>query len=835
MGRRPQHRPEVRASPRLPLYSLAMASATALAYEILLTRLFAIIHWHHFAYMIISLALLGYGLSGTVLALVGEPLLRRYDRSYPFCLGLFALTLPACFLLAQSVNLHPEAMLWQPALYWRLPLVYLVLAVPFFFIALAVAILLTRFWGGAGKVYAADLAGAGGGSVALLGLLMWLLPQDALWVLAVAAAVATLVSLVELRQLMQPAAGLVVLALVSPVLVPADATRLDISPFKSLERTLQVSGAELLDTRSSPLGLVNVVGNPLIPFRYAPGLSLTSQAEIPAQLAVFTDAESLTVINAWSRIPSESAWLDDSTSALPYHLLRPRNILVANAGGGTEVLRALSLSAAGEPEAQLHVLEPNAQLLQLMLEDYADFSGELYRQPGVYTHPLELRDFLARDTRAFDLIVLPTPGGPGGISGLYALGENYLFTVEAFAEYLRHIDRQGYVAVTSWIQLPPRDALKILATAIAALRNQGLNDPSQRLLLIRGWQTVTLVIKGSPVTQADVSALRAFCRARGFDVVFYPGMKVAEANLVNRLPGAVFHEAATALMHDRDREFIDRYEFNIAPATDDRPYFFQFFRWRTLPDILRQRDSGGMGMLEAGYVILVVALVQAFLITLLLVLLPLAFIDRGAWSSSRPWRARLVSYFSLIGLAFMFLEIAFIQKFLLFLQHPVYSVTTVLATILVFSGLGSGCTPWLVRKSGSRALVLVVTGIAVIGLTYIALLPQLHSLLATLPLMLRMLAAVVLLAPLAFLMGVPLPLGIMRLGSTEARTVPWAWAINGCASVTGVILATLIAMHLGFSMLVLLALGLYLLCANVAPRGTPHKPAAIVGNQAGSR
>ncbi len=812
---------------RLPLLSLAIASAVALAYEILLTRLFAIIQWHHFAYMIISLALLGYGLSGTVLALARESLTRRFERSYPLCLGLFALALPSCFLLAQSVSLHPEALLWRPALYWRLPLVYLLLAVPFFFIALAVSILLTRFHARAGRIYAADLVGAGVGSVTVIVLLFLLLPQNALWLLGVCAAAATFLSLVELRRPLQPALGVALLALLLPWLVPAEHARIKISPFKSLERTLQVSGAELLATRASPLGLISVVGNPLVPFRHAPGLSLTSQAGVPEQLAVFTDAESLTVINAWSGRPGEGRWLDDSTSALPYHLVAPRRILVADAGGGSDVLRALDRPEAARHPPSVDVLEPNGQLLELLMQDYADFSGGLYLQPGVRVHRRALRAFLSRTAQRYDLLVLPMPGGPGGGSGLSALVEDYRFTAEAFVEYLRHVDTNGFLVASSWIQLPPRDTLRLLATAVAALRTMGVPNPSERLLLIRSWQTATLLVKGSAVTPTDVSATRAFSHERSFDLVLYPGMAAAEANLINRLPQAAFHEGAARLTGDDDKEFISRYKFNIAPASDDRPFFFQFFRWQALPGIMQQRERGGMGMLEAGYIILIVALFQALVVTALLVLLPLAFARPAAPRAPGSWRITVISYFALLGLAFMFLEIAFIQKFLLFLQHPVYAVTVVLATFLVFAGAGSASLGWLLGRWDARVLKGVVAGIMALGLAYLILLPVLHPVLSGMPLLLRVLAAVVLLAPIAFLMGIPFPLGLIRLGAAMSDAVPWAWAINGCASVIGVILATVIAMHLGFTVVVLLALGMYLLCANVAPaRATAHATTA---------
>ncbi len=802
---------------RPPYISLVMASAVALAYEIHLTRLFAIIQWHHFAYMVISLALLGYGFSGTVLALWRETFIRRIQHSYPACLGLFALSVPTCFLLAQSVSLHPEALLWRPDLYWRLLVIYLLLAVPFFFVALAVVILLTRFGMRAGSVYAADLVGAGLGSILIIVALFWFLPVSVLWALTILAALAALMALAELRSTNLPVAALAVFTLVLPLLVPSEHAGLKISPFKTLPQTMTVSGAQLLGTRSSPLGLISIVGNPVVPFRYAPDLSLNAQVGPPDQIGVFIDGDRFSPINAWSGDPGETAWLNASTSALAYHLVAPRRILISGAGGGSEVLRALGAFIDGLSTPHLDVLESNMQIAGLVKDDFAAFSGDIYRRAGVHVHHREPREWLARNIRHYDLITFPAQGGPGGSGGLSALGENYEFTVEAFVQYLESLTDQGFLSLTSWLQLPPRDTLKVFATAVTALKQVGVEEVADRLIVIRGWQTATLLVKGSAVSPAEIDGVRAFCQQHGFDLVFYKGMAAREANRINRLRRPEYHEGTVALAGPAFDDFIARYKFDIAPATDDRPYFFQFFRWRSLPEFLTLRGSGGLGLLESGFVLLLATLVQAMVLALLFVLLPLIVGGRRSKTRRAPWRGRVVAYFSLLGLAFMFIEIAFIQKFVLFLHHPVYSVTTVLAGFLVFAGAGSASAARLNEAAGRTALPVVVAGIALLGLSYLALAPFFQAFFSGFELPVRIVMALCLLAPLAFLMGIPFPLGVMRLAGHEPQAVPWAWAVNGSASVISAVLATVLAMHLGFTTVVLSALIMYVLCVTVAP------------------
>jgi SAM-dependent methyltransferase len=275
------------------------------------------------------------------------------------------------------------------------------------------------------------------------------------------------------------------------------------------------------------------------------------------------------------------AHLDQLTSALPFHLLARPRVLVLGAGAGADVLQALYHDARS-----IDAVELNAQVVDLVERRFADFSGAPYSAPGVRIHVGEARGFVASHRDRFDVIQVALLDAFGASSaGLYALSESYLYTVEALGEYLQHLAPGGVLAITRWVDLPPRDILKLFATAVLALERNGA-QPAQQLALIRGWKTATLLVKNGPLSAADVAALREFCRARSFDVEYFPGIEAAETNRYNVLDQPDFHEGALALL-GRDREaFIERYKFNITPATDDRPYFFHHFKWRTLPELL---------------------------------------------------------------------------------------------------------------------------------------------------------------------------------------------------------------------------------------------------------
>ena len=236
------------------------------------------------------------------------------------------------------------------------------------------------------------------------------------------------------------------------------------------------------------------------------------------------------------------------------------------------------------------------------------------------------------------------------------------------------------LAITRWVNLPPRDVLKLFATAIAALEQRGVTEPGRRLALIRGWKTATVVVKNGDFTADEITRLREFCRARSFDADYFPGIEAADANRYNVLDDSGLLRRRAGAARPAAPSFIERYKFAIAPATDDQPYFFHFFRWRTLPELLALKEQGGLPLLEWGYPVLIATLIQATLASIVLIVLPLWIWRRSSGSAFRlrPSRLSIAVYFAAVGFAFMFVEIAFIQKFILFLAHPLYAVAVVL-------------------------------------------------------------------------------------------------------------------------------------------------------------
>jgi spermidine synthase len=790
---------------RFLLTAICLVSAAAISFEILLMRILSITQWHHFAWMVISLALLGYAASGTAIALGRQWLEPRFHKAFALSALLLSVSIVGCVELGQRVPFNALEMIWNPRQFLHLASMYLIFIVPFFFAAFCVGLAFTCRGSLIHRIYFVDLFGAGLGALLIISLLFWLTPPQALVLLAAMALSASVIMMVKVT-----AGGTLIAAQIAwsaALLLTLQQGWVELRPseFKGLSQALQVVDSRVLTEKSSPLGLLSVVESPRIPFRHAPGLSFNAQSLPPEQLAVFTDGEAISVINDFAAGPGGMDYLADVTAALPFRILDAPKVLVLGAGAGSDLLLALQQGAS-----HIDAVELNPQMIALVRERFAEFAGPVFDHPLVDVHIAEARGFVARSDKRYDLIqigLLDSFGVTG--SGVQALNESYLYTVEGIRSYLERLESGGLLAITRWLRIPPRDSLKLVATVIAAMREMGVSQPESQLVVIRSWNTLTLLAGKRPFQPEDIDAIRDFAQLRFFDLAWFPSMQPGDANRFNQLEFPYFYDGIAALLDAEAGNFIERYKFYIAPATDNRPYFFHFFKWRVLPEVLALRKRGGASLIEWGYLILVATLVQAVIAGSILILLPLARIRPG-WPAGIA--GRMGSYFFLLGLAFLFIEMAFIQKFILFLGHPLYSVAVVLAGFLIFAGAGSGYSGRMANRleASGRSPVQFVTGaIITISLGYVFLLPTCFEHLMGLDERIRIGISLALIAPLAFFMGMPFPLGLKRVASQAPDFIPWAWGLNGFASVISAVLATLLAVHFGFTAVLLMALVFY--------------------------
>jgi hypothetical protein len=344
--------------------------------------------------------------------------------------------------------------------------------------------------------------------------------------------------------------------------------------------------------------------------------------------------------------------------------------------------------------------------------------------------------------------------------------------------------------VERWMQLPPSELLRAGSIAVEALRRSGVGDPAAQLVVLRDWQVGLILVKNGAYSPEELATIRQFSRARSLDLVALPGLAEAEANRYNVLEEPVYYRAFEQLLADPDKAYAEQ-SYQVTPATDDRPFFFHFFKWGQTRAVLQQLGRVWLPWGGSGYFVLIALLAIAALASVVLIALPLAFAKKGE-GETKGLRGRTLAYFGLLGLGFLFVEIPLMQRFILFLGQPVYAFAAVVASLLFFSGLGSLAAP---RLAPRRTLPFLVAA----ALIYPLGLPFLLDGLMGAPLGVRLLATALCLAPLGFLMGTPFPGGLAWLQERAPGLVPWAWAVNGCLSVLASVLAAMVALSAGFS------------------------------------
>lgn len=792
---------------RPDLLAVAVVSAGALAFEVLLARLLAIVHWHHFVGMVISLALLGYGASGSVLTALQDRLRPRAAPAFAVCALLFGAAALASVAIAEALPFNALEVLWSPRQWLWLGLLYLLFAVPFAFAAACTGLALACVDAPVGRIYRADLLGAGAGCLLAVGLLDLLRPDQALPAVAAAGPVAAAIMLAG-AQRRRAAASALLCGAAFGFAAASGWPGLHMSPFKALPQVLLVEGTSVVAERTSPIGLVQVVRSERIPFRSVTGLSLANRQEPAEQLGLFVDGEGPVPITRFTGDVAPLGYLDATLATMPYRVAeRPRRVLLLGLGGGGDILLALRHGAE-----TIDVVEPDDRVASLLRGELATFAGGILDRPGVALHAETARRFAARRGAAYDLVVMDASPGRGG-----ALAETFPLTVEAFAAYLGRLAPEGILALPHALRLPPRDSLKLALTALEALERLGMSEPARHLALLRAWDSVILLVRRTPFDVAQLATLDRLAEALNFDLGWHAAMPREAADRFNLLGAPVLFDGIAALTGPDRAGFIAHYAFDIRPATDDRPYFQDFFHWRALPLLWSAARSGNAGLLDWGWPVQVATLGIAILSGLVLILLPARVLAGRV--TGRAGRGT-AAYFLLIGAGFMFVEIAVMQRLVLFLGDPVHAFAVALASFLVFAGLGSGWAAQPGREAGAARLPWIAVGaIAALAVAH-GIAARWLSLPPALDAIPRSLLAAGAIAPLAFAMGVPFPTVLGRLKANAPALVPWAWGVNGCASVVAAALAALIATSFGAQVLMMLGVVAYLL-AGLAQRRIP--------------
>ena len=754
------------------LAAVFAVSAALLALEVLLLRFFAIESFHHFAYAVIAVAMLGGGTSGTLLALASERVRGRERGLFCAACAAFLVLAVSAPWLAQRLPFEPTALVWSFGAWIALAAIQVLLALPFAAGTAAVILAMQAEPGRTPQLYAANLAGSGLGAL-----------------------------------------GALLLLFAPPPFAPR------VTQFKALPQVEAFPGARRLGERWSPLGWLAAVEAPA--FHHAPGLSLGFRGTIPAQVAVFNDGDLSGAATRWRGDSAGAAFTDWLPSAVGYQL-GARRVLVLGSGPGLEVLSAL---AHGATRVVAVELDPRAvSLARAGLDEVSD----VYRDPRVALVIGDARGYAARTRERFDLVVLsPTEAFGAAAAGVHATGEDYLSTTEALRGYLRLLQPGGTLALTRWVRTPPRDNVKAILSAGAVLRDhdavrataarptasrpEAERGPGAGFAFFRSWAAGTLLIRPRGFTQPERARLLDFAARRLLDVDWLGGPPPRPPRTFNQLERPVFREAAAAAAAGPEaaRRFAARYPFDVRPATDDRPYFSHFLRLGLLRRLAALGAPSWLPFAEWGYVAVLATLLQGVIIAAVLMLVPAAVLARRA--PDLPL-GRVAGYFGALGLGYLMVEMAFIQKLQLLLGHPVYAVSAALAGFLIFSGAGSW---WSARLRPGAKPALAVAVIVALEVTLAALAVRAAQ---PLPLAARAAIALLLVAPPAFAMGMPFPTGLRALALAQPGALAWAFAANGFASVAAGSLATLLAIELGFRWVLLGGVLCYLTAAAALAR-----------------
>lgn len=739
---------------------VALASVASLLLELALTRMFSVVLFYHFAFMAISIALLGLGAGGLGAFLWFR---QRAGARVPRAAAQACAASAATTLLALAVILHADislAVSWHNFL--ALAALYLIAALPFFFSGFAVAAVIAASPEQVHRLYCADLAGAAAACLALVPLMDWLGGPSTILVaaaLAMAAAAAF-----DRRWRRWGAAAVLALAVVAGA--DYQGRMFDITYAKGMKRE------HIRYRRWNSLSRIEV------------------QQEPHGDRTVLIDSDAATAIVPFSaaqaRKDPKLAYAYTRVSANAAYAARPgATALIIGPGGGGDVMRAV---LADSPRVTGVEINPII-VRNLMLGRDRAYSHDLYGLPPVRVVVAEGRNYLRHSPDHYGVVqATMVDTWASTAAGAMALSEANLYTVQAFSEYLRHLRPHGLVSITRWEFRRPREALRVVALGMAALRHAfGVTDPGRYIAVLsdgrldREGVTVTTLIGREPLTAGDLVRLRQFAAA-------HPPVQI------QYLPGVPADNVYHRLLESPDpSRFEAQYRFDITPPTDNRPFFFYTLKTATvLRDLASPAAASAMDFKNnlALFILLSLLVISAAAVGGFL-FLPLR------WARVAPPGAALdLAYFAALGLGYILLEVAFIQQFILFLGNPVYALTVVVFVMLASSSAGA---LWGRRHHACQCMRLVVTGIVVLVAFYLwGLAGWLGGWVGD-PLWARILMTLGLLFPLAFLQGLPFPAGIRWLASDGPETVAWAWAVNAAASVLGSVLAMVIAIHWGMA------------------------------------
>jgi hypothetical protein len=792
---------------RARLLPLFLISGAAVGYETALTRYFAVAKWSEYGYWVISIVMVGFAFSGVTMALARGAFVRRAAAALTWLPVALIVTAAAGYWATTANPFNPlqlqNAATYAPQI-GNIALYYAGL-LPFFYLTgLYISLCFVLNDDQVGRVYGADLLGAGAGAALVLALMNVIHPF--LLVPALLAPLCLAAGFAPARRLRAAAAGVAALALCEAALLLGG--QASYNDFKAIYAPLHVPHSRTLAEIDSPRGLYALLDD----FTERVDTDVSNNAGLmnvpgpPQTFGLYRDGARIAALAKPGKL--DAAYAPAALDALPYTLRPDARVLLVGSAGGFRIAEILALGAR-----DVTALEPEPVIHRALLHGLGG-APPLAADPRVHVSA-EGAVAAARHATGYDLVDISADFLDAGEANATA------YTAEAITADLAALAPGGIVSIPVSIREFPVYALRVLGTARQALLASGAADPAQHAVVYRSAWNVRILLSNAPWGADRIAAIRKFCDDRSFDVSYYPGIDVAaaRAGIYNDLPAVSFDDGAVTSGDGADDAIADEAEavlrgtaspsqaaFSLAPATLDRPAYYDVLRLAHLGTILKRLEI--LPQAEIGQLVNLAVLAQAAVIALLVLLVPLL---AGRRLRAAGGLVRPVVYFAGLGLGFLFIEIALIERASFYLNDRTSAFALVLTAMLVFSGLGS-----LLAERLGQGGIGIATGVAVVWClaAYAGLQP---AMLATLdwPWLARAGLLVGVLAPVSVALGMPFPLGLARTGS--GALLPFAWAVNGAFSVVATPLANLIAVQVGLHWVLLAAAALYTICFAAFP------------------
>ncbi len=772
-------------------FILFIISSIVIINQIALMQFLAYQQWYHFASMIISITLFGFGLSGLIISYINHKTEVEKLRLIKWIVLITSISFPLTLIINQKVVGQFDSILifFDFIQVIKFFIMIFNFTITFTLLAIIIGLLFSTYSQRINKLYFWNLLGSSAGGVIVIIFLWNFLPQQILAINGLILSLIITLKFIENESAKGIKRILIIFSLLLNTILLAYPLEYRPSQFKSISRLKDFPDAQVKYDRKTPYGRVEIISSSAI--RYSPGLSLNFTEVIPQANCVLVNGEVAGYELKNSEI-IDNLFLTKSTLFLPFSLGKHENVLILNSNCGIEIFRAIN----GNVE-NIDITELNPIILDITRKQFIN-----QKDVSINFNKVDPRIYIESTQKKYNLIFYPVIEPVGMSSGLYAVQEKFLLTKESFQKIYERLNSNGYFTISCYIDNPPKSYLKVLNLLINIRNEEDELVSRNQIVAINNWNVITFLLKKGVFNQNEIDNIKDFCEANQFDFTINPVQNISHEQYNIILEQSTINLIYSLL--NRDKIATQNYLFNINEPSDDRPYFSNFIKIKNFNSYLKHISLRTLTYGELGYFLIWVSFGIVLFLSFLLLLA--GFLKSKL---SKKLSIQILIYFSLIGLAYMIVEISLIQKFTLIFSTDIFAITFIICLLLISSGVGSLLSMSLLRKIKYRIIIFSLIFLFGFILNLILISPEFIIKQNTL---VKFLLATFLIFPLGFLMGIPFPQGIKMFTTLDKNSVPLLWAVNGSFSVIGSLGANVLLINIGFFTTFLIALLCYLLC-----------------------